>query len=186
MTQTRFKLPPRAQAVPGPQAASGVVRLIGVENNPPMAARRRAATEMGRSTIDLTEMFPRMKFPFMPGVEALFAAQRRNIDALVAANKVAMEGARAVAWRNLEIMRQTMADLSEGIHVAMTLEPPRAKTARQAEVIKQAYQNATVSMKEMGEMIQDSRIVAVKVLNTRFTEALEEVKSLVQVANPVS
>ena len=180
MTQTRFKLPPRAQTVPG------VVRLIGAEKNPPMAARRQAATEIGRSTIDLTEMFARMKIPLMPGMEVLFAAQRRNIDALTAANKVATEGARAVARRNLEIMRQTMADLSEGMHVVMKPEPPREKVARQAEVIKQAYQHATVSMKELGEMIQDSSTEAVKLLNMRFTEALEEVKSLVQVANPVS
>jgi len=151
-----------------------------------MVARRQAATETGRSTIDLTEMFARMKIPFIPGMEVLFAAQRRNIDALTAANKVAREGARAVAWRNLDIMRQAMADLSEGMHVVMTPEPPREKVARQVEVIKQAYQHATVSMKEVGEMIQDSSTEAVKLLNTRFTEALEEVKSLSQAANPVS
>jgi phasin family protein len=155
--------------------------LVGAENDRPTATRRRSAAEIGQ-----TELFPRMKIPLMPSMKALFSAHRRNIDALTAANKVAMEGARAAAWKNLDIMRQAMADLSEGIYVTMTPELPRRKTVKQAEVIKQAYQNATINMKVLGDTIQHSSTEAVKLLNTRFTEALEEVQSLVHPANSVS
>ena len=41
------------------------------------------------------------------------AANRRNIETLTAANRVAMEGAQAVARRNMEIMQQNLKTLGE-------------------------------------------------------------------------
>jgi phasin family protein len=132
--------------------------------------------------IDLTEMFARMKPPFMPDMQALVAAQRRNLEALTEANKLALEGAQAVARRNLEIMQQTMAELAESMQAIASPEAPSAKAAKQAEMVKKTYERAVTNMKELGEMIQHANAEAVKVLNQRFTEAVEEVKSLAQKA----
>jgi phasin family protein len=135
---------------------------------------------------DLTEMFARMKIPFMPDMEALFAAQRRNIEALTAANRAAMEGAQAVARRNLEIMQQTMADLSESVRAMASPDEPGARVAKQAELVKTAYEHAAANMKELGEMIQHANAEAMEVLHKRFTEAVEEVKTLARAAKPES
>jgi phasin family protein len=132
--------------------------------------------------IDLTEMFARMKLPFMPDMQALVAAQRRNLEALTEANKLALEGAQAVARRNLEIMQQTMAELAENMQAMASPETPSAKASKQAEMVKKTYERAVTNMKELGEMIQHANAEAVEVLNTRFTEAVEEVKSLAQKA----
>jgi len=128
--------------------------------------------------IDLTEMFARMKLPFMPDMEALLTAQRRNLEALAEANKVAIEGAQAVARRNLEIMQQTMAELSQNMQVMMSPEAPHTKVAKQAEMAKDAYQHAVSNLKELGELIQHANTEALQVLEKRFKEALNEVKSL--------
>jgi phasin family protein len=130
--------------------------------------------------IDLTEMFARMKLPFMPDMQALVAAQRRNIEALIAANKVALEGAQAVARRNLEIMQQTMVELAESTQAMASPEAPQAKAAKQAEMVKKTYEQAVTNMKELGEMIQHTNAEAVEVLNKRFAEAMDEVKVLAQ------
>jgi phasin family protein len=130
--------------------------------------------------IDLTEMFARMKLPFMPDMQALVAVQRRNIEALIAANKVAMEGAQAVAQRNLEIIQQTMVELAESTQAMASPEAPLAKAAKQAEIVKKTYEHAVINMKELGEMIQHANAEAVEVLNKRFTEAMDEVKELAQ------
>jgi phasin family protein len=128
--------------------------------------------------IDLTEMFTRMKLPFMPDMEALLAAQRRNLEALTEANKVALEGAQLIARRNLEIMQQTMAELSENMQVMVSPEAPQIKAAKQAEMAKKAYEHAVANLKELGEMIQHANAEAVEVLEKRFNEAVDEVKSL--------
>jgi phasin family protein len=124
--------------------------------------------------------FARMKLPFMPDMEALVAAQRRNLEALTEANKVALEAAQAIGRRNLEIMQQTMTDLSEGMQALASPDEPGARAANQAETVRRSYEHAVTSMKELAEMIQHANADAMEVLNKRFLEAMEEVSSLAQ------
>jgi phasin family protein len=130
--------------------------------------------------IDLTDMLARMKLPFMPDMEALVAAQRRNLEALTEANRVALEAAQAIGRRNLEIMEQTMTDLSEGMQAMASPDEPGARVAKQAETVRRSYEHAVTSMKELAEMIQHANADAVEVLNKRFIEAMEEVRSMAQ------
>jgi len=84
--------------------------------------------------------------------------------------------------RNFEIMQQTVAELSESMQAMASPEAPQAKATKQAEMVKKTYERAVTNMKELGEMIQHANAEAVEVLNKRFTEAMDEVKSLAQKA----
>jgi phasin family protein len=128
---------------------------------------------------DFTKMFTEMKLPPVPDGEALLGAHRRNLEALSAANRIALEGAQAVAKRHMEIMQQTMAEVSEQIRALSGTESPSAKAARQAELLKQAYEHAVANAKELGDLIQRANAEAINTLNQRFTEAMDEVKQLV-------
>jgi phasin family protein len=134
--------------------------------------------------IDLTDTFARMKLPLAPNMEAVFASQRRNIEALAAANKVAMDGAQAVAKRNLEILQQSMTDLSESMLAMAAPGEPEQRLTKQAELARKAFENAATNMKELGEMIQRANAEAMGVLNRRFAEAVEEVKHMANPAKP--
>ena len=127
---------------------------------------------------EFSRMFATLKLPALPDSEALLTAHRRNLDALTAANRVAMEGAQAVARRHIEIMQQTMAELSDSMRSLSTAESPQAKGAKQAELLKRAYEHSVANTKELSELIQRSNSEAVVLLNRRFTEALDEVKAL--------
>jgi phasin family protein len=127
---------------------------------------------------ELTKMFANLKLPAVPDMEAFVAASRRNMETLTAANRVALEGAQAVARRHMEIMQQSMTEMAEAMRSMATNETPQAKAARQAELIKQAYERAVSNMKEIGDLIQRSHGEAVELLNKRFTEAMDEVKAL--------
>ena len=60
---------------------------------------------------DVTKMMADFRFrPF--DVEAFMACQRRNIEALSQANQLAVEGAQAVARRQIEMARQALEDVS--------------------------------------------------------------------------
>jgi phasin family protein len=127
---------------------------------------------------EFSKLFADMKLPAMPDMEAFVAASKRNMETLTAANRVALEGAQAVARRHMEIMQQNMGELTEAVRAMSSVEPPQAKAAKQAELLKQAYERAVSNMKEIGDLITHSNAEAVKLLNSRFTEAMDEIKAL--------
>ena len=129
---------------------------------------------------DFAKLFAEMKLPAMPDLEGFIAANRRNIEAFTAANRVAMEGAQAVARRNMEIMQQSIAELTECMKAFAEADGPQAKAAKQAEMMKQAYERAVANMQELRDLIQHSNSEALSLLNKRFAEALDEVKSLAE------
>ncbi len=133
-----------------------------------------------RSEFDITRLLSEMKLPAVPDVQALSEASRRNIEALTAANRVAMEGAQAVARRHMEIMQQAMSEMSEGMKALTSTETPQAKAAKQAEMVKQGYQRAVTNMQELSDLIQRSNSEALSLLNRRFAEAMDELKSMAQ------
>jgi len=129
---------------------------------------------------DFTKLFRDLKLPAMPDMESFVAANRRNMEALTAANRVAMEGAQAIARRNMEIMQQSIAELTEAMKSLAAAEGPQAKAARQAEMLKQAYERAVSNMQELRDLIQQSNADALALINRRFAEAMDEVKALAE------
>ena len=78
----------------------------------------------------------------------------------------------------MEIMQQTMSELTDTMRSFAAAENPSTRAARQAEMLKGAYERAVANMQEIGELIQKSSGEALGLLNHRFTEALDEVKQL--------
>jgi phasin family protein len=129
---------------------------------------------------DFTKLFAELKFPAVPNMEAFVTASRRNMETLTAANRIAMEGAQAVARRHMEIVQQGMAELSDAVRSLSTAEGPQAKAARQAELMKHAYERAVGNIREISDLIQKSNDEALRLLNQRFIEAMDEIKALAE------
>jgi len=127
--------------------------------------------------MDFTKVMSEFKLPNVD-VEAMVAAQRKNIETLSAANKLALEGMQAVAKRNMEIMQQTMADMTEAMRTIASADAPQAKAAKQAELFKSGYEKAMVDMRELQDMVQKVSGETLSVLNKRVAEALDEVKTM--------
>ena len=144
------------------------------------ATGMKTAMDSGMNAMqEFTRMFSDMKFPSMPDMDGLIAAHRRNMETFSAANRVALEGAQVVARRNMEIMQQSIGELTDTMRQLTTAESPQARAARQAELLKAAYERAVNNMKEMADLIQRSNSEAVQLLSDRFTEAMDEVKTMV-------
>jgi phasin family protein len=133
-----------------------------------------------QSGMDFTKYFADMKLPALPDMEAFLAANRKNIETLSAANRVALEGAQAVARRHMEIVQSSMTDLADAMKAFADSSAPQAKAAKQAELLKQAYQRAVAHMKELSDLIQQSNAEALGLINKRFAEAMDEVKALAE------
>ena len=128
---------------------------------------------------EFRKMLGEMKLPGMPDAEALMRAHQRNMEALSSANRIALEGAQAVAKRHMEIMQQTMAELTETMKSLATAEAPQDKAVRQAEMLKSAYERAVANTREVGDLIQRANGEAMSALNQRVTEAIEELTQLI-------
>jgi phasin family protein len=132
---------------------------------------------------DFTKLFAELKFPAMPDMDAFVAASRRNMETLAAANRVALEGAQAVARRHMEIVQQNMTELTEAVRSLSNADAPQAKAAKQAELLKLGYERSVANIKEISDLIQRSSAEAIKLLNQRFTEAMDEIKTLAEKSN---
>ena len=126
---------------------------------------------------DVAKLMGDMKLPAVPDVQVVMAAYKRNLDALSEANRVAQEGAQAVARRHMEILQATMSGLTENLKDLSTTNPA-GRAAKQAELLKKAYENAVSNTRELGDLIQKSNAEAIGKLNGRFSEALAELKTL--------
>ena len=146
-------------------------------------------TQMGRTIADagkaqmaeFTKMFGEMKMPAMggmPDMDSFLALHRKNLEVLTAANKVALEGAQTVARRHMEIMQQTMHEVSETMREMTTSGSPQSKAAKQTEMMKASYERAVSHVKELADLMQRSNGEALNMLHARFTEAMDEVKAL--------
>jgi phasin family protein len=140
------------------------------------------STGTGLPDFDFTKILAQMKLPALPDIDAFVAANRKNMETLSGANRIALEGAQAVARRHMEIMQQSMAEMTEAMRAWSSLDAPQAKAAKQAELLKTAYEHAVANMKEVSDLIQHSNGEALALINKRFIEAMDEVKALAQKA----
>ena len=146
-----------------------------------MASGTQSKTSgFGLPDFDFSKVFAEMKLPALPDMDAFAAANRKNMETLSAANRVAMEGAQAVARRHMEIMQSSMAELTEGMRSLASADAPQAKAAKQAELLKLAYEHSVSNMKELGDLIQKANAEALGLLHARFVEAMDEVKKLAE------
>jgi len=128
---------------------------------------------------EFQKMLGEMKMPGVPDAEALMRAHQRNIEALSAANRIALEGAQAVAKRHMEIVQQTMGELTETMKALASGGAPQDKAARQAELLKASYERAVANTREMGELIQKANGEAMGALNQRVSESIQELTQLI-------
>lgn len=114
----------------------------------------------------------------LPNVDSakLFETQRKNVEAITAANRTLFEGFQAVAQRQAEIVRQGMDEAAKSFGSFAEAGAPEDKLAQQIDLTKKAYLDAVTNFNELTEIGIKSNAEAVKQINKRVTESLDEVK----------
>ena len=129
------------------------------------------------SKFDMTKMLGDVKIPGFD-MQAIMDAQRKNIEALTAANQTAVQGMQAVAQRQAEILSQAMSEVSSiAQQLAGSASNPQEMTAKQAELVRKAFEQALANARELAEMVSKSNTEAFAIINKRVTESLQELKS---------
>ena len=126
---------------------------------------------------DISKYMGEFKVPGVD-VETLVGSQRKNIEALTQANKLAYDGLQAVLKRQVEILRQTMDEVAVVSKDIVELGNPQEKAAKQAELAKDAFERSLSNMRELAEMIAKANNEAFELLNKRFTQNLDEMRDV--------
>ena len=129
--------------------------------------------------MDFSKMMQDFKVPGVD-MESLMETQRKNVEALNQANRVAVEGMQALAQRQSEIMRQTMDEMRAAMEDLSKSANAQEMSTKQAELVKEAMEKALANMRELAEMVSKSNTEAFEVVNQRVNESFEELKGLVE------
>jgi len=131
-----------------------------------------------KPNMDITKIMAEFRLPAMPDMTELAKAQQKNLEAISAANRVALEGARAVAELHMEIVQQSVAEMQDAMRSMAKPSDAQEQAAKRAEMAKATYERAVGQMQELADLIQRSSGEALSVLQKRFAEAMDEVKNL--------
>ena len=125
---------------------------------------------------DVTKMFADFRYrPF--DIEAVWAAQRRNMEALSQANQAAVEGVHALARRQIEMTREAFEGFSTLMRDLAQPASPEDRIAKNTEYAKQMLEKGATHGRELATIAAKAGSDAAEILQKRATEGLEEFRS---------
>lgn len=126
---------------------------------------------------DATKMFA--DFPFKPfDVEAVWAAGRRNMEVWSQANRVAVEGAQALAKRQVEMVRQSFDDFTALVRDLSQPVSAEERITKNTEFAKQAIEKSFSHTREMATLASKTGTEAAELLHRRANEGLDEFRAM--------
>ena len=126
---------------------------------------------------DITKLLEQFKLPGID-VNAIVESRRKDIEALVNANRAALEGAQALGQKQVEILRNTLGELRSAIHDATAAEGSSSEKA--SHLVQQILQKTLQNMRELADTAYKAQSETVAVVNRRLQENLEELKAMLQ------
>jgi phasin family protein len=126
---------------------------------------------------DFTKHLAQMKMPGFDA-EAMMAAQQKNMNALVEANKAAAAGYQDLFKKQMQIFEETMAEAQQALKNfdATKIDPERAKA--QGELAKAAFEKALANMQALAEGAQKANAEAYEIVSARIKESLNELREM--------
>lgn len=126
---------------------------------------------------EMTKAFAAFSVPQVD-MNAVVDTQRKNIEAVTAANQVAIDGMQAVTRRQAEIFQEIMGEASSAVNEISKVEAGPDAAAKQVEVMKTAFEHTLTNMQELAELVAKSNAEAAQTINKRIGESLDEIKTM--------
>lgn len=126
-------------------------------------------------TKQIQEMFSSYKIPNVD-MSALIQSQSKNVQALTAANRSAIEGTQALLQRQAEMVQQALSEATEAAKAIASSGSPQAAIAEQTKVVEQVFEKAIANAAEISDMVRKTQEETAKLVNARISESLEELK----------
>jgi phasin family protein len=129
--------------------------------------------------MDINQLMEQFKIPGVD-VSAIMESRRKDIEALVAANRQAYEGMQKLGQRQAEMLRDAMTEWQAMTMQMMSGQNLSGGAGMQAELGKRALDRALANMRELAVMATTSQTQAWNMISKRFQDSLEELRQLGQ------
>jgi phasin family protein len=128
---------------------------------------------------DFTKQFADFKMPGFDA-DAIMAAQKKNMDTLVEANKAAAAGYQELFKKQVAIFEDTMAEAKQSMKSleSKALDADAAKA--QGEIAKAAFEKALGNMQALAEAAQHATSEAYEIVAARVEDGMGELRDLAE------
>ena len=139
---------------------------------------------------DFTKVWADMKMPEfdmkMPefNVDAMVAAQQKNIETMNLANKTVVESWQGFAKKQAALWQAAVEDTGVFAQDVASAKEPTDKVAKQAAFAKAAFENGLSTAREAQEIAAKTTNKTVDIVSKRWTDGLDEVVTYVGKATP--
>ncbi len=115
----------------------------------------------------------------VPGfdVNTIVDIQRRNVEALTAANQTIAQGLQTVVQRQGEIARQSVKQFQDLVSFKPSSTSVTETLVKQIDVTKTSYEKNVTNARELGDLVAKVGSEAADILSRRVVASLDEVKA---------
>lgn len=126
-------------------------------------------------SMDMSKMFDPNAFKALDQ-SALADAQKKNMDALISAQKAAAAGYQDLFEKQVKVFQDTLAS-AQGAMEAMSKSNPADAAKAQAEMTAKAYEAAIANAQELAEAARRANQDAYDIVKARIEESVKELQS---------
>jgi phasin family protein len=109
---------------------------------------------------------------------AIIESQKKNMDALIEANRKAAAGYQTLFARQQQIMDEAMNALQEAMSNLTPQKGGKPASDTQSKLMEVTMGKALANMKELAELAAGANSAAFKVMQDRAMESIEELKAM--------
>jgi phasin family protein len=118
----------------------------------------------------------------LPGFDAagMMDARRKDVDAVLEANRIVYAGAQALAQKQLEILRTTMSAARSAVTDGTFSGNPMEIAGKQRDLMTKAFQMSVSHMRELAEIVRKAQADAFAVVKGQVEEDIRGLVGRVQ------
>jgi phasin family protein len=137
------------------------------------------ATTTHATRADLRALLDKLK---LPGIDTkkLLESGRKDIEALIETNDKAFVAVEALTRKQVEMLSEMAKEWQASIKDSVSAAGGTEKLTQASAHAQRAFASALTSMKEMAEIAAKSNHEVLGILNKRFHEGLEELRSSIR------
>ena len=151
--------------------------ITGLAPTPHMEATvaKPASTESVFPTMDFSKIFESFKVPGLE-MDSMMDTQRRNVQALIDAQRATAEAYQSVFRRQVELMQGSVESLTGAMKEMMSQDSPTEAASKQMEFVRKAFETNLANLREIAELTAGAHTEAFKIVQERLNQNLAQAK----------
>jgi len=123
--------------------------------------------------VDLNKIMDQLKLPNID-LLAIMEGRRKDLEAIVKANEVALNGIKSVADKQAEMLQTVLGEIGTKLKSMAQDGNPSAKAT---EMAQQTIEKALGAMRTLAEANGQSQAQVLDVINTRVQQSIDEIRA---------